>query len=462
MITVVGLGFGPESVSLKGKKRIDAADKVVLRSALTPPSRHYKAKAQSLDGLFEKARSFDELNSMIVDELIELGRDCDLVYCVDGDGYKDSSVAELIKRTEAEIIAGPFDLAISPSTSCMYISAYDALDKIYPDPALPICIYNIDDANMASEVKLFLLKFFAPEAEATLCTGRGKTTIKLEDLDRQKKYYFDTAIYIEKSNNSSFADLLRIMARLTAPNGCPWDKAQTHESIRINLLEEAYETVEAITDGNIDGMIEELGDVLLQVVFHCDIAFRTGEFTLEDVIKGLNDKLVSRHTHIFGLDKADSADGALSVWERNKMKEKHQDTFAAAVNDIPHCFPALLRAQKAIKRTEKGGWGWKNSQFIANALIEKISELNLAVEKKESAAVSDILGDALLYLVSLGQSADCNCEQALLDKVSRVQKVYTAYERAVLNDGKDVHSLSEEQRREYYSRAIADCDKDRV
>lgn len=457
MITVVGLGLREDSVSVRGLQRIKKADKVVLRTLRTPPSKGFK-ECDSFDYLYDKAENYDELNAMIVDELLKMSEGIDLVYGVDGDGYKDSSVVELNKRAEIEIIPAAFDLAVPPSTSCVYLSAYDIGSGLYPDPIAPICVYNIDDKNMASEVKLFLLRFYDAEQMVWLVTAKGKTSIPLEELDRQKKYSFDTAVYAECGMNASFADLIRIMARLTAPCGCPWDKAQTHESIRINLLEEAYETVEAITDGNIDGMIEELGDVLLQVVFHADIALRSGEFTLEDVIKNLNDKLIGRHTHIFGSDKAESADGALTVWERNKMKEKHQETFSDAVNDIPKCFPALLRAQKAVKRVEKGGWGRKTLDNIKDKLNEELCELEAAYKSGNESAIAEELGDLLLCVVWLGYRMGGNCEQALLDTVSKVQKRYTAFEKAAIKDGKDVNKLSDEEWLFYYNQAKNEID----
>ncbi|MBR2967164.1 MAG: MazG family protein [Clostridia bacterium] len=452
MITVVGLGFNENSITKRGMDMLLASEMIISRTLRTPPSKSIAGLVNgSFDYLYDKAEDFDELNRTIASELIRLSESYpNLVYCVDGDGYKDSSVAELSKLVEIQIIPGPFDLAINPSTSCLYLSAYERLDSIYPDPETPICVYAIDDAEIASEVKLFLLKFYSPEEKVALCTAKSKTYIELVDLDRQKAYGTDTAIYVEKGNNSSFADLLRIMTRLTAPNGCPWDKAQTHESIRINLLEEAYETVQAITDENIDGMIEELGDVLLQVVFHCDIALRSGEFTLEDVIKGLNDKLVGRHTHIFGSDKADSESGALSVWENNKMKEKHQQTFSAAVNDVPDCFPALLRAQKVAKRVEKGGLR-RSLDELKSSLVAYIDEL---VVQKNDSKKDELLGKAFLALAWIAHHVDVSGEQALLDTVTRLQKKYTAFEKAVIKDGLKVNELNCEQAKKYFDGAV--------
>lgn len=152
-----------------------------------------------------------------------------------------------------------------------------------------------------------------------------------------------------------FADLLLVMKRLTAPDGCPWDKEQTHDSIRTNMIEEAYEAVDAITRRDIPNMREELGDVLLQVVFHCDMAERNGEFTLSDVIDELVKKLVFRHPHVFGEVKANDAAEALTSWESAKAVEKNYSTLAEQLARIPSGFPALLKCQKLYKKCKKAG-----------------------------------------------------------------------------------------------------------
>lgn len=153
----------------------------------------------------------------------------------------------------------------------------------------------------------------------------------------------------------SVGDLMHVMKRLTAEDGCPWDKAQTHASIRVNAVEEAYELSEAIDSGDVDNLREETGDLLLQAVFHMDIAERTGEFTRADVLTELVHKLVSRHTHIFGSEKATSPEEALRAWEAAKAVEKKASGLDAQLARIPESFPALLRAQKTVRKLVKDG-----------------------------------------------------------------------------------------------------------
>ena len=190
------------------------------------------------------------------------------------------------------------------------------------------------------------LRVYGGNAE---CEADGVKT-RLEEVHEGTKTIKVFGAPFVKRDKYTFGDLVEIIRRLRDPDGCPWDRAQTHESIRINCLEEAYELVDAVDLDDPDKMCEEVGDVLMQAAFHTLIEEERGHFTMTDVISGTCEKLITRHTHVFGQDKASEADGALTVWEKNKMKEKHQETFSDAVNDVPECFPALLRAQKIAKR----------------------------------------------------------------------------------------------------------------
>ena len=183
---------------------------------------------------------------------------------------------------------------------------------------------------------------------------------KLKDLYGREYDVTAGEVFVE-GNDSLFkdryseGDLAHVMARLTAEDGCPWDRAQTHSSIRINAVEEAYELSEAIDAGDTDNMREEIGDLLLQAVFHMNISERSGEFTRTDVITELVHKLVSRHTHIFGTDKATDPEEALRAWEAAKAVEKKASSLDEQLARIPESFPALLRAQKTLKKLVKDG-----------------------------------------------------------------------------------------------------------
>lgn len=177
----------------------------------------------------------------------------------------------------------------------------------------------------------------------------------------------------ERKFNSG--DLRAIMERLLGPGGCPWDRAQTHESIRKNLIEEAYETVDAIDTGDPDRIKDELGDVLLQVYFHAAMAEHDGSFSLDDVADNICRKLISRHSHIFGSDHADSPEAVLSVWEKNKMLEKNQSTFSQTLLDVPAGLPALMKSEKLQRRAAKAGFDWPDAGCAREKIAEELGEV---------------------------------------------------------------------------------------
>ena len=370
-------------------------------------------------------------------------------------GVTPASAQLLIKQGGVTVFEGVSKAASAAARAGLFggytaVSAYEVAERKL---ALPLVVYDLDDKLLAGDVKLLLCDRFGDEAPALLLDGEKAERIPLYEADRAESYSPETALVLFdipllKKKRFDLDDFIAVMRRLRAPDGCPWDRVQTHESIRINLIEEAYELVDAIDRKDPERMREEAGDVLMQAVFHTLMEEEAGNFNMTDVISEVTEKLITRHTHVFGQDKAAGADGALSVWEKNKMTEKHQKTFSDSVNDVPEGFPALLRAEKVVKRTGKGGW--KDS-------YEAAEEALFAAEKRLAAAeggnTDEALGELLLAAVRLGKLKGGDAEQALLDKVKAVQREYTAFEALVLADGKDVNALTPEERKEYERRA---------
>lgn len=266
-------------------------------------------------------------------------------------------------------------------------------------------------------------------------------------IDCASSFRVPTDRELAEKKEFSFSDFVYILKRLRAEDGCPWDRAQTHQSIRINAIEEAYELVDAIDSDDRDKILEETGDVLMQAVFHALIEEDRGRFGTDEMISAVCEKLVFRHTHVFGKDSAKNADGALSVWDKNKMKEKKQETYSDAVNDVPEVFPALLRAQKIVKRMAKGGWN------RGDLKIEEAKELIEAYKAGDKLRIEEALGNFLMAVVNIAYASGVDAEQTLLDTVKREAARYTEWERLVLADGKDVHALSEEESIAYYKQA---------
>lgn len=373
MLTVIGLGRLKGDVTETAKKAIAAADYVAVRTA-RGAGKFIKAD-EYMDEIYDSAESYDDANARIAERLKQIAAEYSSpVYCTDGDGFCDGA-AELYEKTEpAKHIAGVGG-ARPASTKALIISAYDLTSAPYPDGA-PIYLYALDSAVIASEAKLYLMKFLPFDARVKFLRSGEAQDITLEDLDRMSHYGADCAafIYFDEGFDKSrygFGDLCRIIERLTAEDGCPWDKVQTHESIRVNMIEEAYEAVDAVDSGDIDAMREEFGDVLLQSVLNCDIAKRHGEFDMGDVITDLCRKLYTRHTHIFGANHANDASEALGYWEKAKAKEKNYDSVSAQIKKYPDVFPSALKAQKIYKKLFKTAVSREKALEYANAALDK-------------------------------------------------------------------------------------------
>lgn len=206
-------------------------------------------------------------------------------------------------------------------------------------------------------------------------------------------------------------DLIRIMELLRSPEGCPWDREQTHKSIRRNMLEEAYEAAEAIDQEDPAHLKEELGDVLLQVVFHARMAQEAGQFTFDDVVDGICKKLVFRHPHVFGAVDAPDPDKALSAWEAQKREEKGQKTAADTLDAVARSLPALTRAEKIQEKARKAGFDWDAVGPVLDKISEEAAELRQAV--RDNTNIEEELGDLLFVTVKAGRFLGLDSELAL-------------------------------------------------
>lgn len=475
MITIVGLGVKYGDLTLSGQEAILSAAKtgakILVRTALTPSYENVRAlnvPHETLDFVYKKSRSFATLNKNLASEVVKYKENA--VYLVDGAASEDNSVKAIIRRVgtkNVHIIDGISKTAavatIARFDSCSYMSAAASdLSEIYLSQGLsaPLVVYDIDGADLAADVKLILSDAFGEETNCLfvrLDSGKAKK-IPIYEIDRQKNYDCLCAVAVfsvpllEKQRFDMY-DVLAILRRLRRKeDGCPWDKVQTSESIRMNVVEEAYELLDAINLKDDTKILEETGDILMQVAFHTVLKEESGTFDFADVATGLCQKLISRHTHVFGGDAAQNAEDALKVWDKNKMVEKSQDTYAKAVCDVPGCFPALLQAQKVAKRVARGGWDEPDFNEAKCALEKELDELKTALNAGDKTAIAEELGDALFCMATLSRSVGADGEEALLDTVKKVQRRYTAYEKAVLADKKDVNALTKAERDAYYQK----------
>lgn len=215
-------------------------------------------------------------------------------------------------------------------------------------------------------------------------------------------------------------ELIDVVAKLRAPDGCPWDREQTHTSLRPNMLEEAYEAVDAIDENDMAHLREELGDVLLQVLLHSQIASESNEFTLDDVAKELKEKLIHRHPHVFGTAKINNADDVLKTWDKLKSEEKTERK--SAMDGLSRSQAALISAQKISKRAVKTGFEWPNEESLYDCVMSEIEEFKEAEIEQNKNHMEEEMGDILFAIVNLARWNKIDAEQALLKANKKFEK----------------------------------------
>ena len=247
-------------------------------------------------------------------------------------------------------------------------------------------------------------------------------------------------INFERKEHYGLSDLLRIVALLRSEDGCPWDRVQTHASLRRSLLEEAYEVAEAIDREDPALLKEELGDLLLQVVFHADIERQAGDFTMDDVADGEVRKMLFRHPHVFGDVTVGSTDEILSNWEELKKKEKGQQTQADAVDAVARSLPALWRAEKVQKKAAKAGFDWPDVSGAMDKLREETDELAGAIAGRGDPA--EELGDLLFAAVNIARFLEVDPEAALHAASDKFARRFRLVEQTAARRGQDLNTLS--------------------
>ena len=238
-----------------------------------------------------------------------------------------------------------------------------------------------------------------------------------------------------------FDELVEMMARLRGEKGCPWDRKQTHDSLKPYLVEESYEVLEAIDLKDSEHLAEELGDLLLQVVFHARIADEAGAFTIERVISGLVEKLKKRHPHVFEGNGLATAEEVLKNWEKNKMIEKGEKR-KSVLDGVPPSLPALMRAQKVQKKASRAGFDWARREGVVDKFEEEWREFKEALEKKDPEAIEEELGDLLFTLVNLSRSLKADAEQLLRQSTHKFVARFQAVEKEAKKKGKGLEALS--------------------
>ena len=242
-------------------------------------------------------------------------------------------------------------------------------------------------------------------------------------------------------HTNRFDRIISIMQRLRAPGGCPWDAEQTHESLKRYLLEEAYEVLEAVDSGSDEHLKEELGDLLLQPVFHAAIAEERGSFTMDDVLDTLADKLIRRHPHVFGDLEITDSQAQIENWEKIKKQEKGEERCSALAGVPPH-LPALLKAQKITEKASRVGFDWEHVDQVMAKVMEELHEFEEALASGNQEHTEAELGDLLFAIANLGRFLALDTEEALRKTINRFQKRFSHVEEQIHRRGITLHDAS--------------------
>nr|AKQ03793.1 putative protein, tetrapyrrole methylase family protein / MazG family protein [uncultured Chloroflexi bacterium Rifle_16ft_4_minimus_38663] len=325
----------------------------------------------------------------------------------------------------------------------------------YP-PDMPVLLTGVESRELALHLKNVLLTTYPAEHVVQL-VDRGKRRPealegkKEERLGELSSFDFSqsTCLYIPPlGDGTSFESFAEIVAHLRAPNGCPWDREQTHESLRKHLLEESYEAISAIDSGDFADMREEFGDLLLQIVLQSQIANEEGQFNVNQVIQGIHSKIVRRHPHVFGDLKLEGVDGVLANWEKLKEQERKELALSnvegkkdgnGLLDGVPVALPALSQAQEYQDRAARVGFDWPEIEGVLEKISEEIEEVKRASDEKELAAE---IGDLLFALVNLARWKKVDAESALRGTNMKFKKRFAYVEQGAKKRGRDLSALS--------------------
>ncbi len=468
-ITLLGLGPGdPAALTRQAWDWLNTIDKLILRTTHHPSVASLPAhlNLESFDELYERMDSFEAVYATIVDRIITLGRTTSVTYAVPGHPFVAEATCPEIARlaVAADIPLRVIDglsfieptfaaLGLDPFPELVLSDAIEISQRQTPGfpPSEPVLIAQIYDRDVASQVKLTLMVAYPDEHPVRLVHAAGTVDALVENLplhaiDHSPHLGLLSSLYVPQlSPGASFESFQEVIARLRAPDGCPWDREQTHLSLRPFLLEEAYEALDALDREDMDDLAEELGDLLLQIVLHAQIATEDGDFNIHHVLEGINSKLIRRHPHVFSEVEVADVEGVIRNWEQIKAEERQ--THGAPekkglLDGVPIALPALSQAEQVIERVQRVGF----EGLSALGDQETIQKIIDAFEKAEVGMRKALLGDFLLAVTSLAYKADIDAESALREALQRFRVRFNNMEAQALASGQTLMDLSAQEK----------------
>lgn len=476
-ITLLGLGPGnPDLLTREAWTALETADEVYVRTSQHPTVAGFPAalKVHSFDNLYEKHQRFEDVYAEIIETVLTLGqRPEGVVYAIPGHPFiAETTGPEIARRAKADdislrVVEGISFLAptmaligVDPFPQTTVVDAHELVTAHHPPfpPSSPALIAQVHSQRIASELKVTLAALYPDEHSVQLVHGAGTSdalleNLKLFEIDRSPHVGLLTSLYLPPLGaNTAFEDFQELIAHLRAPEGCPWDREQDHQTLRRNLLEEVYEVLDALDADDPVAMQEEFGDLLLQIVLHAQIAAEYGEFTMSDVIEGIHTKLVRRHPHVFGDMNLEDPDAVIQNWEKIKSKEREQngDDEKGLLDGINIAMPALAVAEAYQKRAARVGFDWPDITGVLDKIEEEIAELR---EAETPAHKAEELGDLLFVMANLARWQDIDPEVALRETNAKFLKRFSFIEAEARKQGRDLSDMTLEEMEEIWQQA---------
>ncbi len=465
-LTILGLGPGnPDLLTREAWRALETADEIWLRTTRHPTVEGLPPSLtqHSFDPLYERYDHLQEVYAAIVERVLALAeRPQGVLYAVPGHPLVgESTVTALLERARerellVRIIAGLS--FVEPTLSALSLDALPGLqlaDAIalaaqhHPalDPDRPALIGQLYSQSLASELKLTLMNAYPDEhpvvvVSAVTTPQQAILSVPLYELDRIPAVDHLTSVYLPPlSESGGMESLLDTVARLRAPGGCPWDRQQTHLTLRGNLLEEAYEVLAALDTEDAAKLCEELGDLLMQIALHAQIAVEDGEFRFAEIVGGIDAKLKRRHPHVFGGLEVAGTEQVLRNWEAIKAHERTSEGHAhdSRLSGVPQALPALARAQALGDRAARAGFDWPDASAVLDKLMEEMEELRAASSEE---ARQREFGDLLFTLVNAARHLGLDAEATLRGACDRFTERFAQMESTARASGRSLDDLT--------------------
>ncbi|WP_027410139.1 nucleoside triphosphate pyrophosphohydrolase [Anoxybacteroides tepidamans] len=479
-IFIFGLGAGDiDQLPLGIYRKLKSASPLFLRTKEHPVVQVLEEEGvpfTSFDVLYEKYDTFEEVYVEIVRVLLEEAQTTDVFYAVPGHPFVAEKTVQLLLEAERQqkcrvVIEGGqsfldalfTSLRIDPIEGFQLIDATSFREDEW-QLTHHVVFCQVYDSFIASEVKLALMEQLPDDYQVYVVVAVGSADekiiqIPLYELDRMTELSNLTSVYVPPVKDETmlyhrFETLRRVIATLRGPNGCPWDRKQTHESLKKYLLEETYELFDAIDKHDDDGIIEELGDVLLQVMLHAQIGEDEGIFSIVDVIKGITEKMIRRHPHVFGDVTVQNADEVVENWQRIKEREK-QDRTKSLLDEVTRSLPNLLKAYEFQAKAAKAGFDWDDVKPMWDKVEEEIKEFKNEISKNHQNLKKRMneFGDILFALVNIARYYKINPEEALHATNMKFYRRFSYIEEQVKKHGLRMESLSLQQLDQWWEEA---------